>query len=365
MQMTRSQRLRQRLAAVCRPNSDSGAVAVLVAILALVIFGMAAFAVDLGHAYSVKRQLSVTADASALAGARAAGQQFSVDRLAGLGCDTASLSPVATAAAIELHNANGPKDSDGDPSVTVSCEPDGTILVAVNNSSTLNTFFAGVFGFETLNPATAAVARVSGSPGYAGLRPYAVCETEIDGLTTGDTYQSLYGSGQAQEDQPCQFTPSGNWGLVDFDDGSNPNGDIADWTAYGYDGTVTIPDDEMSGDPGANFNSATIKTALASIVDQTVLLPVASTWQTDGGNNANFVAVGVVSATICGAQVGNWQTTGACWDQEQADATDLQPNDLIVQWQFQDYATSYSSSGTGDECDLSSANCVPTVRLWE
>lgn len=363
--MTPPQRNEQRRNRIKAVGNDDGAVAILVAVLSLVLFGMAAFAVDLGYAYSVKRQLSVTADASALAGARAAGQQFSTDRLAGVGCDPASLTPVATAAATELHNENGPKGSDGDPAVAVSCQPDNSILVEVQNSSTLDTFFGAILGVDSLNPGTAAVARVSGSPGYAGLRPYAVCETEIAGLTAGDTYQSLYGGGQAQEDQPCQFTPSGNWGLVDFDDGSNPTNDIANWTAFGYDGTVTIPDAEMSGDPGANFNSISIKTALASIVDQTVLLPVASTWQTDGGNNANFAAVGVVSATICGAQVGNWQATGACWDQSQADTTELKPNDLILQWQFQEYATSYSSSGTGTECDLVSANCVPTVRLWQ
>jgi Flp pilus assembly protein TadG len=364
--MTIPQQIKQRLNRLNHIGDDDGAVAILVAVLSLVLFGMAAFAVDLGYAYSVKRQLSVTADASALAGAQAAGQQFSTDRLAGVGCDPASLLPVATTAATDLHNDNGPKGSDGDPAVTVSCEPDGSILVAVSNSSTLTTFFGAILGVDTLNPGTAAVARISGSPGYAGLRPYAVCETEIAGLIAGDTYQSLYGGGTSQEDQPCQFTPSGNWGLVDFDGGSNPNTDIADWTTNGYDGTVTIPDPEMSGDPGANFASATIKTALASIVDQTVLLPVASSWQTNvGGDPANFAAVGVVSATICGAQIGTWQATGSCWDQSQADAADAKNNELILQWQFQGYATSYSSSGTGDECNLSSANCVPTVRLWE
>ena len=80
-----------------------------------------------------------------------------------------------------------------------------------------------------------------------------------------------------------------------------PTTDIASWTAFGYHGTVASPAAEISGDAGANFNFIRINTALASIVDQTVLLPVASTWQADGGNNANFAAVGLVSATICGA----------------------------------------------------------------
>ncbi len=52
-------------------RDDEGAIAIIVALLSLVLIGMAAFAVDFGNAYAVKRQLSVSADASALDAARA------------------------------------------------------------------------------------------------------------------------------------------------------------------------------------------------------------------------------------------------------------------------------------------------------
>ena len=52
-------------------KSDSGAVAVLTAVLAVVLFGMAAFVVDLGIARDNRRQAQNTADAAALAAANA------------------------------------------------------------------------------------------------------------------------------------------------------------------------------------------------------------------------------------------------------------------------------------------------------
>ena len=52
-------------------TEDTGAIAVVVAILSTLLLLMAAFAVDLGNAYAVKRQLSVAADAAALDAARA------------------------------------------------------------------------------------------------------------------------------------------------------------------------------------------------------------------------------------------------------------------------------------------------------
>ncbi|HVF21002.1 MAG TPA: pilus assembly protein TadG-related protein [Mycobacteriales bacterium] len=51
-------------------RDDNGAVAVLVAILAVVLFGSAAVAVDLGKAYQRRRATQTTADLAALAGAQ-------------------------------------------------------------------------------------------------------------------------------------------------------------------------------------------------------------------------------------------------------------------------------------------------------
>ena len=52
------------------PRDDRGVAAIMTVILLVVLIGMAAFAVDLGAAYTNKRQLSIGADAAALAAAK-------------------------------------------------------------------------------------------------------------------------------------------------------------------------------------------------------------------------------------------------------------------------------------------------------
>lgn len=53
-----------------RVKEDRGLTAVIVALLMLVLLGVAAFAIDIGHLYLVKNELQNAADAGALAGAR-------------------------------------------------------------------------------------------------------------------------------------------------------------------------------------------------------------------------------------------------------------------------------------------------------
>lgn len=55
-------------------NDDSGAVAVLVAIMAFAIIAISALAVDVGYWYTCRRQLQSAADAGALAGAKILGE---------------------------------------------------------------------------------------------------------------------------------------------------------------------------------------------------------------------------------------------------------------------------------------------------
>jgi Flp pilus assembly protein TadG len=54
-----------------RERSEHGAVAILVAILSLSLFGLAALVVDLGHARDVSRQAANASDAAALAAGNA------------------------------------------------------------------------------------------------------------------------------------------------------------------------------------------------------------------------------------------------------------------------------------------------------
>lgn len=480
----------QRLPALPLRDNDGGAVAVIVAIMAVLLFGMAAFAVDMGIAYASKREQSVTADASALAGAQAAGTKFQELYPSGAACTTAvatSLTNAATDAATAVYNAQRPNSS-ADPDVTVQCDGADAIDVVVESTATFDTVFGQLFNVKELKPAAAATARVSGAKAYGGLRPFAVCD---DDIVRGDqtlTQQSLYlnsvvqtksgdwgyaldtamtepvvgnvrlsadntqmavsgsefggkkftslkdvaggytvemqqitdpskwgrwsvvqsasnsswylldltlesdaadlpskGSGVTlkftENKKPgvtCGPLGSGNWGIVDFDGGSNPNTEIALWTEFGYNAAVQIPDPAMPGNPGVD-TSAPVKNALDSIIGDVVLLPAASKWNEGGGNPASFVMESVIAVQICGYQDGKKSpvvknsdgTAPGCWDDALADPA-LNPDpavaeaDFKLQWQWRPFAASYLPGGSVVECKLSDTTkvCLPAIRLY-
>ncbi len=348
-------------------GDDGGAVVIVVALLAVTLLGMAAFTVDLGIAYASKREQSVTVDAAALAGAQAAGVELQTLYPTGTSCDDAvanSLTAAATAAAAAVYEQQRPQGEDigaaiSGAEVSVACAGTEAIDVVVDSTADIPTLFGGVLQVDSLSPSASATARVSGAEAYGGLRPYAVCDDAIVRGNEGLTQQSLYAKKDAVS---CGPLPPGAWGIVDFDGGANPNGDIARWTRFGYNGPITIPDPEMPGDPG-NDTSAPVKSALDSIIGDIVLLPVAQAWNEGGGNNATFDMTGVIAVEICGYRDGKKPAVkGACWkDSFPAPG----PNDFVLQWQWRPFFASYLS-GTGDatECSLSDPNCLPAVRLY-
>lgn len=345
----------------------------MVALMMVALLGVGALAVDLGLSYAVKRQLSATADAAALAGAQAAGREYSRLHPQGGGCTAAvvgEVTAVVNAAVAQTYVANAPQGSTGTPTPAITCSG-SNINVQVDTSSDLDTILGRVLSVTTMSPDASATAQVSGSPAYGGLRPFAVCiddypDSFADAAVTNQTIFA-----QAPKLMvTCNGNPPGSWGVVDFDGGSNPTGDIEDWTENGYPGPVKIPSPPLlPGDPGANINP--ISDELDSIVGKTVLLPVASKWEETGGNNAAFTAVGVLSARICGwgqkGKVGMTDSAMAdsCWSAPTWDAAPDKAK-LVLQWRYTDYVSSYISTGNGSAaCPLSQQGCLPATRLVE
>ena len=167
---------------------------VLVALMMIALLGIGALAVDLGLGFAVKRQLSATADAAALAGAQAAGREYSRLHPEGGGCTAAvvnEVTAVVNAAVAQTHAANAPQGSAGTPTPVISCAG-SSIDVRVDTSSSLNSLFGRVLGVTTLSPGASATAQVSGSPAYGGLRPFAVCiddypDSFMDAAVTNQT----------------------------------------------------------------------------------------------------------------------------------------------------------------------------------
>jgi hypothetical protein len=176
-------------------EQERGAVVLWMALMMIVFLIATAFAVDLGLAYAVKRQLSSTADAAALAGAQEAGLRFKSTNGCPGGVPDPALVNAIQAAVAATHTANDPWGSSGVPTATITCDPT-QVTVAVQETSSLDTIFARVLGITTLNPGAAATANVFGSTFGGGLRPFTVCVGDArDGKgSPTTTQQSVYTS---------------------------------------------------------------------------------------------------------------------------------------------------------------------------
>lgn len=211
-----------------RLNGEDGAVAVFVAILLVVVFGMGALVVDVGHMYWERRQLQTGAEAGALALAAECAEGL-VD------CATGSVSvlgnvaqPYADLNSQDLRSDVPPIMNHGtDPAVCESASGDApnpltdsnTVKVttetidAGNGESFLTHVLAPVLGSETSTVTACAIA-VWGYAGSARTLPLVISACEYDATTT-TTYPEphpnssavqetlLFHQGTGGDEDPC------------------------------------------------------------------------------------------------------------------------------------------------------------------
>jgi hypothetical protein len=140
------------------PTAEEGQAVILLVLTLVVLLGIAALTIDLGHAYYTKRSLQSQADAAALAAAQ------------GLP-DAASASSLAR----QYSGSPGAKNERGnvpnvDTSVTVKCVrtcPTNNTVV-VDEKTNVKSIFAKVLGIDSFNIAARSTA-CSPWPGYAEL----------------------------------------------------------------------------------------------------------------------------------------------------------------------------------------------------
>jgi Flp pilus assembly protein TadG len=137
----------------------------IMAIMMVILLGVSALAIDVGHAYVVKSQLQNSANAAALA---AAGYVYA----------SSSSSTTSTTVA-DQYSSNGTENANpyntGTPTVQMVClnmlEPSGTTCsttstpnaVRVTETGTVKTFFGFLVGFPTLSVSATATASMLGS----------------------------------------------------------------------------------------------------------------------------------------------------------------------------------------------------------
>lgn len=336
-------------------RADDGAVAVMVGMLVVVLFGMAVFATDFGMAYARKRQLQAASDGAALAAAKTFADAAAPGQSCSTVANTAGTSARATA--VTYATLNWPSGStlatgsaqagwSGDAGVAYRCNPQGSLEVQVTTKNTSPAIFAGVFGQSGFDLARSAIAAMGAPSAVQGLRPFAVCTSAVDALIAqdaltpgaaqlvpidktfggGSTGSIGNGNGNGNDDDDdddgdgsCGGA-SGNWGTVDYDGGSNPVGDIALWTDVGYPLVIDLGSDlsiTLDGDPGfPSPNSGNCSTsdgcqhsvdlggALNDILGQQSVLPVYDRLS-GNGQNAELRVIGFLGVRICGWKIGN------------------------------------------------------------
>jgi Flp pilus assembly protein TadG len=340
-----------------RRGDQRGAVAVVVGLLSVVLFGVAAFSVDLGMAYVSKRQLQTVADAAALAAAA----EFA--RVPG-DCAAIAADSVARAraeSAAENMRAENERSFQGavtgelgDP---LTC-PDGQLEVTYEATASTPSYFGGILGGDEITTSRIAAASVSVPDSVVGLRPYVICSdltpTSGDGVTRVDFPSS------EDLDSNCP-NPSGNWFTLDCPHSGNvPNGnpDLGENTEFGCDKPVRIvqnqdpsspanlsasllaacdpledyDEDCLTANPGNDMHSNNLKDAWETLVGEEVILPVFcgkpdcdpvgiegnADWDSPGpgGNNAKYPVHGFVGVKVCGFH----------WGPKKSGAYDTHPN---------------------------------------
>jgi len=269
---------------------DRGAVAAIVCVIMVVAIGGAAFAVDSGNLWQTRRNLNTVSDAAALGAA----QEFAFDRD---GCATVD---------DELATANNPD------AVVTECtdHPDGDAgYVTVSVQETVEFAFAKIFGMETSDVTSTTHVRYGYATAAQGLRPMGLCiEANPQfsawlNLPDGPTADSAVIRVFYNKDHPdaCGGEAPGNWGLLDFNGGSNSNAELKDWVANGYTGWVNVGE-QVEGDPGAFGNSLDID----QLEGQTFTIPVFDEVSGTGANTQfhiiSFVTVELVDVNDTGSQ---------------------------------------------------------------
>lgn len=269
---------------------ESGAVAIVVAISAVLLFVFGAMAVDIGAAYAERRAAQNSADAAALGGANA---------LPDMGGTTAdAMRDAAAYVEVNLPQPEGGWDAawsaceDADHLAIVSdlhgqcvsVSSFGTRIRVVIPARVVHTALAGVIGISEMRISAFAVAQVEF--GYsAGVLPFGLPSSRADDtevcLKTGP-------NGHAPATAPCDGSNEGNFGALDFSwfgnaaagtltqcDGPDIDQLVVN-TILGVDHplsvfTGTVRDDRVAcnagADPGDRPNQTYSQTGMGSALD--------------------------------------------------------------------------------------------------
>lgn len=380
-----------------RVRSERGAIAVLAFALTFVMMLTSAFAVDLGMAYTSKRQLQTAADSAVLAAAAVYAQYpgTCADLVA-----NATYRALAQAAAdsYRIENRSG---SAGTP-IAPACNSQGELEIGYAATGSTATVFANLVGIDSIATGRSAKALVDvpTSIDY-GIRPYALCSADIPTGATPPTVLEVKPPGQAHGGSSCASAQSpGNWwfNVCDIQGGGTSQGSPADMASAITNGCtnkvrIVTPQDKttptslsasltatctsgfaysstcLQGDTGnSSLSNNTAYSAWDTVLGKTIYLPVfcsdpicAPDTVNGNGSNVYYPVYSIAAVVVCGYHIydknNQVSNTGDCagntWTKTVIESRDKK--DIYLYLKFvriltsQDQTTSDCALGTS--CD--------------
>jgi len=322
---------------------EDGAVAIMVAFLAVILVVLVAFTTDFGMAYAQRQALATGADSAALAVVQA---QYKIEMAdpthpncdALVARDTALASGNAAKAstiALAQVNANAPFKATipaDDVKTELSCNSVAKVLqVSVTVNRSITPIFGGVVSASPQHIDRTALAAMGVGNGVHGLTPLGLCQNQANAIIKqhdadvvnyprplgGVGFESAQLISQtkvwADATSQCGDGGAGNWGWLDLGQGSNSANALGDLITSGVDpGALTLDTTDtyqIGGVPGNKANSQNTRNAMLSIMDTTITLPVYSL-VTNPGGTAVYTVYGFLSVKLCGFGT----IHGTCYD---------------------------------------------------
>ncbi len=341
---------------------ERGAVAVVVAVFALVMFTLAALVVDLGLARDTRRQAQNGADAAALAGANVlydsglADKDAAVAAVKEYAASNFGVQDADWSSCVDAKRVNFPGFVASDQADCISFKPDlnPTEVRVVMPARTVDTPLGGLAGSSSVDVSAYAHAgvEVADIQPLDGLRPWGICSNVAN--TSGNvTFVPMKGgstaSGQGSTD-PCGTTgPPGGWWVAQCTGQGNGNGETDASVLNGCptDTYQAVPNQPsttptalynhmtaycpkksegpscLASDPGNNFHNSSEE--WQTLVGEHITMPVFC-WPPQcsepaykaQGQNASYGIWRIATVEVCGfkfnprAASTDWPTEGAC-----------------------------------------------------
>lgn len=261
-------------------HNDRGAVSALTALAILPIIAVTAVGVDGGRVFVEDQRVKTASEAGAMAAA-------SDWVRTGTACTTTALGFVA---------------ANSGETTLANCSTSGSRysgVVTVAASKDVAALFGSVIGHESTTVESTASVQIRPVGGMNGLRPTALCQDSpalVAWRNSGFSSSQIF---SVDFTGTCGDIP-GNWGVLDFDGGSNRTIDLQSWINSGYPGMVSVGQ-EFNGDPGIPSPALNMD----SVVGKTVTVPVFDRSRLQGSTSvfhvSSFVQMDVIAEQLNGA----------------------------------------------------------------